>query len=81
MDRAAAPGPCNCFAIRRAARHVSQLYDGHLAPSGLKTSQFSVLVRLSKAGPLAIGGIMLIVLSGLAVVTLDGWRRRSEPVG
>ena len=31
-------------------------------------------------GPLAIGGILLIVLSGLAVVLLDGWRRRPEPI-
>ena len=55
METAGAPRACNCFAIRRAARHVSQLYDGHLAPSGLKTTQFSVLARLSKGGPLAIG--------------------------
>ena len=32
-------------------------------------------------GPLALAGIVLIVPSGLAVVTLDGWRRRPEPVG
>ena len=32
-------------------------------------------------GPLAIGGIVLVVASGLAAVLLDGWRRRPEPVG
>lgn len=45
---------CNCFAIRSAARQTSQLYDRHLAPSGLRTTQFSVLANLRHNGPLAI---------------------------
>jgi DNA-binding MarR family transcriptional regulator len=45
---------CNCLAIRQAARHVTQLYDQHLAPTGLRTTQFSVLARLDRVGPLAI---------------------------
>lgn len=49
-----ASAPCNCFAIRSAARHASQFYDRHLAPSGLRTTQFSVLANLAKAGPLSI---------------------------
>ncbi len=27
---------CNCFAVRSAARHVTQLYDQFLAPAGLR---------------------------------------------
>ncbi|TDR90503.1 MarR family winged helix-turn-helix transcriptional regulator [Enterovirga rhinocerotis] len=46
--------PCNCFAIRSAARQISQFYDRHLAGTGLRTTQFSVLAQLSRAGPLAI---------------------------
>jgi hypothetical protein len=30
---------------------------------------------------MAIGGIVLVVASGLAAILLDGWRRRPEPVG
>src|SRR5271157_2996991 len=45
---------CNCQAIRQAARQVTQLYDRHLAPVGLRTTQFSLLARLERAGPLAI---------------------------
>src|SRR5262245_15680779 len=45
---------CNCFAIRAAARHVSQAYDRFLAPTGLRTTQFSILARLERKGPLAI---------------------------
>jgi len=47
-------GPCTCFAIRRAARHVTQAYDKCLSPSGLRTTQFSLLSRLALTGPRSI---------------------------
>ncbi|MCK8782921.1 MarR family winged helix-turn-helix transcriptional regulator [Roseomonas sp. NAR14] len=46
---------CNCFAVRKAARRVTQLYDQHMAPLGLRAAQFSVLSHLRRLGPLAIG--------------------------
>jgi DNA-binding MarR family transcriptional regulator len=45
---------CNCHAVRAAARHVSQHYDHFLAPAGLRTSQFSILAKLKRKGPLTI---------------------------
>jgi len=45
---------CNCFAVRAAARHVTQFYDQLLAPTGLRTTQFSILARLKRLGPLTI---------------------------
>src|SRR5438132_4048919 len=45
---------CNCFAVRAAARHVSQSYDQFLAPTGLRTTQFSMLAKLKRKGPLTI---------------------------
>jgi DNA-binding MarR family transcriptional regulator len=45
---------CNCLALRQAARHVSQFYDGHLASEGLRTTQFSILAKLTRLGPLSI---------------------------
>jgi DNA-binding MarR family transcriptional regulator len=48
---------CNCFAMRAAARHVSQSYDRFLAPSGLRTTQFSILARLKRRGPLTINAL------------------------
>ncbi|MGE0718646.1 MAG: MarR family winged helix-turn-helix transcriptional regulator [Alphaproteobacteria bacterium] len=48
---------CNCLAVRKAARHVTQHYDRHLAPTGLKTSQFSILARLQRGGPAGIARI------------------------
>jgi DNA-binding MarR family transcriptional regulator len=45
---------CNCFAVRAAARHVTQFYDHFLAPTGLRTSQFTILAKLQRKGPLTI---------------------------
>ena len=50
----ARPEECNCFAVRSAARHVTQFYDQFLAPSGLRTTQFAILARLKRLGPLTI---------------------------
>jgi hypothetical protein len=43
--------------IRQAARHVSQFYDQHLAPSGLHITQFSILAKLKAGGPLTINNL------------------------
>lgn len=45
---------CTCFHVRRAARHVTQAYDRWLAPTGLRTTQFSLLNRLARDGPRSI---------------------------
>jgi DNA-binding MarR family transcriptional regulator len=52
-----APEECNCFAVRAAARHVSQSYDRFLAPTGLRTTQYSILARLKRKGPLTINAL------------------------
>ena len=56
MPTVTVPGPedCNCFAVRSAARHVTQLYDQLLAPVGLRVTQFSILGKLRHRGPLTI---------------------------
>lgn len=56
MTSASESGPqlCNCLALRQAARQATQLYDRHLAPAGLRTTQFSVLVNLRRLGPMTI---------------------------
>ena len=47
--------PCNCLALRQAARHLSQVYDRHLSQTGLRSSQYSILSKLSRLGPMPIG--------------------------
>jgi DNA-binding MarR family transcriptional regulator len=53
------PGPedCNCFAVRSAARHVTQLYDQLLAPVGLRVTQLSILSKLKRLGPRTINAL------------------------
>ena len=48
---------CNCTALREAARYVTQLYDRHLAASGLRSTQFSILTRLKQLGPTTINAL------------------------
>jgi DNA-binding MarR family transcriptional regulator len=59
MPTAAPPGPdnCNCFAVRSAARRVTQLYDLFLAPIGLRVTQFSILAKLERRGALTINAL------------------------
>lgn len=45
---------CNCLALRQAARHISRIYDSYLASEGLRTTQYSILSKLNRLGPLSI---------------------------
>src|SRR5437899_12961012 len=49
--------PCNCLALRQAARHVTQFYDQYLVPTGLRTTQFSILAKLKRLGPMTINAL------------------------
>ena len=48
---------CNCHAVRAAARHITQAYDQFLAPAGLRTTQFAILAKLNRKGPLTINAL------------------------
>ena len=45
---------CVSFNLRRTARAISRLYDACLAPSGLRSTQFTILMALHNAGPLPL---------------------------
>ena len=51
------PEICSCLALRQAARVVTQFYDQHLAASRLRTTQYSILARLKRLGPMAINSL------------------------
>lgn len=51
------PPPCHCTAIRQAARQVTQIYDRHLAPAGLRASQFAVLRAVRRYAPVGMQGL------------------------
>ena len=48
---------CASFNLRKASRVVAQLYDQHLMPAGLKTTQFTLLASLVHMGPASIGDL------------------------
>jgi DNA-binding MarR family transcriptional regulator len=90
-----APELCSCAALRQAARHVTQFYDAALAPSGLGLNQFSILVRLEAAGPVAIQDLARLLVMDrstlghllrpllrrrLVTMAIDGQDRRSRRV-
>jgi DNA-binding MarR family transcriptional regulator len=45
------PEICSCSALRQAARHLTRLYDGVLAPAGIGLNQYSILAKLERFGP------------------------------
>ncbi len=57
-DTSASPAPprgCTNLKLRQLTRRVTQHYDQHLAPLGLKITQYSLLAHLDRLGPLAPG--------------------------
>ncbi len=45
---------CACFAVRRAARSVTRLYDEALRPTGLRATQLSVLAAIRALEPVGV---------------------------
>src|SRR3954451_8140479 len=76
----AASSECNCLAIRQAARHVTQFYDQLFAPVGLRATQYAILSRLKRDGPMTINAwaaalVMDRTTLGRNILPLqrDGW--------
>jgi DNA-binding MarR family transcriptional regulator len=68
---------CNCTALRKASRRISQLYDAALAPSGLKTTQRAILAQISRSEPTTVGKLAeaLVMDSGALAHTLKPLER------
>jgi DNA-binding MarR family transcriptional regulator len=49
--------PCLCNALRQASRAVSRLHDEELRGVGLRTTQYSLLRALARAGPVRQGDL------------------------
>lgn len=45
---------CNCFASRKAARLITKIYEDHLAPLNLTSTQFALLAHLDEVGGASI---------------------------
>jgi DNA-binding MarR family transcriptional regulator len=71
------PGRCNCTALRKASRRISQLYDAALAPSGLKTTQRAILAQIRRSEPTTVGNLAeaLVMDAGALAHTLKPLER------
>jgi DNA-binding MarR family transcriptional regulator len=48
---------CNCFAVRKAARRISRMYDAYLQPTGLRVTQFLLLAALGELRSAPVNGL------------------------
>src|ERR1700761_7759862 len=74
---AAKTSRCNCTALRKATRRVSQLYDTALAPSGMKTTQRAILAELGRSERATVGELAaaLVMDAGALAHTLKPLER------
>ncbi len=75
--------PCMCAGLRRASRALTQHYEDALRPTGLRSSQFTILQVLTLAGDVTQGQLaeMLAMDSTtltrtLAIMSRRGWVKK-----
>ncbi|KMZ11376.1 Transcriptional regulator, MarR family [Candidatus Burkholderia humilis] len=66
---------CNCFAIRQAARYVSQMYERHLNVVGLTSAQFTIIAAIGRKA-----GVQMAELADLMVMDRTTLVRALQPL-
>jgi DNA-binding MarR family transcriptional regulator len=61
MDERSRLELCNCWALRRAARQITQFYEAKLAPSGVRISQYGILSLLAGHKELAVNELAALM--------------------
>lgn len=69
FDSGALDGTCNSFALRKASRHLTALYDRQLSSVGIRATQFTILQKLKSKSDLSIR--TLAELMGMDRTTLS----------
>lgn len=62
-------GYCASFNFRRTARAVTRLYDAAMQESGIRSTQFAILVGIAKNQPVAIGALSEILVIDQTTLT------------
>jgi DNA-binding MarR family transcriptional regulator len=60
---------CAAFNLRRASRAITALYDAALAPAGLRSTQFAILVAVAKLQPASVNAIAEVTVSDQTTMT------------
>jgi DNA-binding MarR family transcriptional regulator len=69
-------GFCVCFQLRKASRAITKLYDAALQPSGIRSTQFALLVAIAKKDPITISALGELVV--IDTTTLSRSLRKLE---
>ena len=62
-------GYCGSFNFRRTARAVTRLYDTAMQESGIRSTQFAILVGVAKTQPVAIGALGKVLVIDATTLT------------
>ena len=62
-------GYCASFNFRRTARAVTRVYDLALQDSGIRSTQFAILVGIAKKQPLSIGALADLLIIDRTTLT------------
>ncbi len=60
---------CACYNLRRAARATTRLYDDFLRPSGLRSTQYSMLMVARVLGPVTLTKLAEITVTERTTLT------------
>jgi len=63
------PANCTCFNLRKAMRVVTKMYDEALKPSGLRTTQFSLLATANGKKPITITELAEVLVTDRTTLT------------
>jgi DNA-binding MarR family transcriptional regulator len=72
---AAAGRSCVCFNVRKAARTITQYYDDCLKPSGLRATQYGLLMTIKTSAPVNVKR-----LAGVAAMDRTTLSRNLKPL-
>jgi DNA-binding MarR family transcriptional regulator len=62
---------CACFNLRKAARAVTQLYEEMIRPSGLRGTQFALLVATKNLEPVTVKRLAKAMVMDRTTLTRD----------
>jgi len=60
---------CTCFNLRKATRVITQLFDEALKPSGIRSTQFTLLSTAQSKGPVGISELAKLLATDRTTLT------------
>jgi DNA-binding MarR family transcriptional regulator len=71
-------GSCGSFNFRRTARAVTRLYDQAFQKSGIRSTQFSILIAVAKTQPASVGSLSSVLVIDSTTLTRSLRRLQKE---